>query len=216
MYYLIREKFSIQHTLSTIRMLGNLLGIDSCLRSGFAPDKLTDINRLFECNAMSKYNKGMDILLWEQQGPCGGPTDGCISQSSIFTPQARLLWESIKHHWTLGYYCCRWSPTPRSLYRVGYTSHSVDQSPWPKIPECYTQPALSVLLAWVLCDPELCPFHPELTEPHQGWQASTLMFKFHQAFGKVSRPTDASSDPCPCCHQASLSMALLSDVSSSQ
>lgn len=167
---------------------------------------------------MNKYNKGIDILLWEQQAPSGRPTDGYISQSIIFIPQARLLWESIKHHWTLRYHYCRWSITytQKSMYHVRYTSYSVDQSPCPKTAECYTPPALTISLAQVLYDPELCPFHAELTEPHQSWQASTLMFKFHQAFGKVPKPTYASSYPCPCCHQASLSMALLSDVSSSQ
>lgn len=144
-YYLIREKYSVQHTLSAFCMLGNLLRIDSCLRSGFALEEFTDINRPFKCNVMNKYNKGMGILLWEQQGPSGEPTDSCISQSSILTPRARLLEESIKHNWSLRYYCCRWSPTPRSLYHVGYASHSVDQSPWPKIAKCYTQ---------------ACPSHP--------------------------------------------------------
>lgn len=44
-------------------MLGNLLGIDSYLRSDFALEEFTDINRPFKCNIMNKYNKGMGVLL---------------------------------------------------------------------------------------------------------------------------------------------------------
>lgn len=39
-------------------MLGNLLGIESCLRSGFALEEVTDITRPLECNAVSKYKRG--------------------------------------------------------------------------------------------------------------------------------------------------------------
>lgn len=62
-YYFVRKKYSIQHTLSTFFMVGNLLGIDSCLRSGFALEEFTDINRPFACHVMNKYNKGTGILL---------------------------------------------------------------------------------------------------------------------------------------------------------
>lgn len=39
------------------------MGIDSCLRSGFALEEFTDINRPFACHVMNKYNKGTGILL---------------------------------------------------------------------------------------------------------------------------------------------------------
>lgn len=44
-------------------MLGNLLGLESCLRSGFVLEAFTDINRSVEYNTTSKDNKEMGILL---------------------------------------------------------------------------------------------------------------------------------------------------------